>query len=250
MRNSYSSMAAAHHCRLCGVEAPLVKSHTIPQALHKDTQKLEETGEFIRIYSDQYNYEPESRTGVWDRIVCDDCEKRFQDWDQYGIEFVRTHRSGQTGRLIGQKSNPSAIAIDDFSYGILKLFVLSMLWRADANGQPLFRRINLGDKWRTQLTSVILSGDPGPPEFFSVAATLFKAEQEKYFMADPHREKYEHVNFVRFYVYGGFTFLIKVDSRECPSPLNLVQLTPDGPFLTLLRNLSLKEQRLVQKLLS
>ena len=227
-----------------------MKSHTIPQALHKDVQNLETTGEFIRIYSDQYNYEPESRTGVWDRMVCDNCERIFQDWDQYGIDFVRTYRSGRRGVLLGPQSDPVAIAVDDFDYTKLKLFVLSMLWRADANTQPLFRRIDLGSTWRNELTKTILFADPGSPEFLSVSASLFKTDIEKYFMADPHPEKYSGVNFVRFYVYGGFTFLIKVDRRASPTPFGEAQLTPDRPFPILLRNLSPSERRLAQKILS
>ncbi len=228
-------------CRLCGSTAPLVNSHTVPKALHLDAQQFEQTGEVMRIYSDQFNYGRKSHTGEYDRMVCDKCEKRFQAWDDYGINFVRIHKAGTVGKPMGSP-DPIGLVIDEFDYTKLKMFVLSMLWRADASSRPVFKRINLGDKWRPALTSAILAGDPGPPEFFAVAASLFKKDILKTFLADPHPEKYERINHVRFYVYGGFTFLIKVDQRPPPKFLEHMILAEGRPFPLVLRDLSPSER--------
>jgi hypothetical protein len=236
-------------CRLCETVAPLVRSHTIPQALHKDVQKYEETGQFSKMFSDKFNYQPESRTGVWDRMVCDSCEKKFQDWDDYGVNFVREHRSAEQGLVLGEGGKSIALVVQKPNYKKLKLFVLSMLWRADANTQSFFDRIDLGKKWRARLTDLILRSDPAKPEEFSVAASLFRSEEERYFMADPHRERYDNVNHVRFYIYGGFTFLIKVDKRSSPEPFNRVILRPQNEFFILMRNLSPSEKGVLDKVL-
>ena len=129
-------------CRLCGSTAPLVNSHTVPKALHLDAQQQEKTGEVMRVYTDLLNYGRKSRTGDYDRIVCDECEKRFQPWDDYGINFVRTYKSGIVGRPIvssdpARASDPAGLIIDDIDYTKLKLFVLSMLWRADASSREI-----------------------------------------------------------------------------------------------------------------
>jgi hypothetical protein len=230
-------------CRLCGAVKTLVQSHTVPKALHLDAQQLENTGEVMRVYSDNYNYGKRSPTGEYDRMLCDACEKRFLAWDTYGIEFVRTHKSAPV--------SPDAIgfSIDGVDYTKLKLFVLGMLWRANESSRPIFKRINLGEKWRTALTQAILAGDPGPPEFFAIIAALFKSDIHKSFLVDPHPERFGHINYVRFYIYGGFTFLIKVDQRPSDSAFAPGILAPGKPLAVILRNPSPSEQRAFSNIL-
>jgi hypothetical protein len=214
----------------------------LPKALHLDAQQLEQTGEVMRVYTDQYNYGRRSPTGEYDQMVCNECEQRFQPWDEYGINFVRTHKSGTVGQPIGSP-NPVGLIINDIDYARLKLFVLSMLWRADASSRPIFKRIDLGNGHRGQLRQAILNGDPGSSQFFAVAASLFKSDIHKTFLADPHPEQYAGVDHVRFYVYGGFTFLIKVDDRDSPDFLRQTVLTGGRPFPLILRDPSPSERQ-------
>lgn len=227
---------------MCGALAPLVKSHVVPQALHMDAQEWGGLTECMRIYTDTLTYTPRSPTGTYDRIVCGGCEELFQEWDDYGVAFIREHRPG-TAKKLFQVEGPNLIRIEHHDYAALKLFVMAMLWRADASNQLIFRRIDLGDRWRGELAKAILMRDPGPPAFFAITASLFQNDLLKQTMSDPHPQRIHGINHVRFYTYGGFTFIIKVDQRESPDFLKRFILTPGQAFPVVLRDLAPGEKR-------
>ena len=233
---------------MCGVTGPLVDSHVIPQALHVDMQNASEGAETLEIYSDLRSYSLRSRTGVYGQYVCSDCEGRFHPWDEAGIEFVRGHRTGDAGAdLPGGRRNGFYAQVD---YPNFKLWVMSLLWRANACQHPLFRRVQLGEKWTDVLTNFLTNEDPGTSEDFSVSASWFTDDVARFFMADPHREKYDQINYYRFYVYGGFTFLIKVDQRRSTQKFAEFQLDESGELAVLARRLSPSESRVANRVLS
>ena len=195
------------------------------------------------MHSDRLPYSLRSPTGAYDRIVCTNCEQRFHPWDTYGVEFVRDYRFGGSKRLSARQIASKAIEIQDFDYVLLKMFVLSILWRADASSHVLLNRVNLGQSFRSALSKIILCGDPGGAEVFPITATLFKTELDQYYMVDPHRQRVDGVNYVWLYVYGGFLFTIKVDRRPSPRTFGLLALDPNEPFRIILRNLSPGERR-------
>ena len=80
-----------------------------------------------------------------------------------------------------------------------------------------------------------------------------KGDEEDYgqrIMADPHRERYYGVNGYRFYVYGGFTFFIKVDQRKQPEQLVPLTLREGHPFVVIRRRFSTGERRAFTQMLA
>jgi hypothetical protein len=111
------------------------------------------------------------------------------------------------------------------------------VWRHRALASRLAKGRN-NARWRNELTSRLLRADPGESEDFAVTASLFRTELERYFMADPHPERYDQINYIRFYVYGGFTFPIKVYARQSVVALQPYLLDANAPFVIALRGLS------------
>ncbi len=236
-------------CRFCGQVKRLVKSHVVPQAIHKDVQPEDDV---IKMYSNTRGWGKKSLTGAYGQFLCQDCENHVGQDDQYGIEFVRKYKDGRTGAPLGSFRERF---IADVDYAKLKLWVMSMLWRADACGYEFFKRVNLGEKWRRSLTKSIRLREPGDVDYFAVTATLFdeKDDKEDYgqiIMANPHRENVCGVNWYRFYVYGGFTFFIKVDQRKLPDELARYALREGEPFTILRRKFSNGEQEAFRRLSS
>ena len=122
------------------------------------------------------------------KLFCTQCEALFGPWDQHGIELLRRLDSGE-----GDALNDLATTID-VDYDKLKLFVLSMLWRADASKRPIYSRIDIGPKWREILIKAILESCPGDAEFFSIVVFRFREAFEQATMFDPHREKIDQLN--------------------------------------------------------
>ena len=205
-------------CRLCWEYKKLVDSHVIPQALNKDFQ-----GEGAsEIYSRDQRYTVRSQTGEYGQFVCQQCEGSFGQYDEYGVDFVRKYRDEQAGEPL----NGSLLA-SDVDYKKLKLWLMLILWRADACDTNMYKNVSLCEKWRNDLTLRIKTDSPGCSDDYAVMASLFHDEEHfgmknigQSYMRDPRRFKYSGVNFYMFYIYGGFTFIIKVDQQKPPTICN------------------------------
>lgn len=236
-------------CRFCGQVKGLVKSHVVPQALHKDVQPKDAV---MTTYSNTRSWGKKSPTGTYDQFLCLDCESHVGQDDPYGIEFVRKYKGGRTGAPLGSFREGF---IADIDYAKLKLWVMSMLWRADACSHEFYKGVDLGEKWRRSLTKSIRLRKPGGIDYFAVTATLFdeKDDKEDYgqiITADPHPVSMFDFNWYRFYVYGGFTFFIKVDQRKLPDELARYALRKDEPFTILRRKFSNGEREAFRQLAS
>ena len=221
-------------CRLCREDKQLADSHVIPQALHKDFQGEGATDatDATEIYSQDQPHPKRSWTGVYGQFLCQQCEGSFGQYDEYGVDFVRKYRDGQAGEPL----NGSLIA-SDVDYKKLKLWLMSILWRADACDTKMYKNVSLGTKWRNDLTRRIKNDSPGCSDDYAVMASLFRDEEHfgvknigQSYMRDPGRVRCSGVNFYKFYIYGGFTFLIKVDQQKPPNERKQFLLREGEPF--------------------
>ncbi len=233
------------NCKLCGQTANLVKSHVIPQALHKDILPDDDV---IKLYATGQDYGKKSLTGIYGQFLCQCCENYFAPYDDYGVKVVRKYADGETGKpLLGSFEKGFAADVD---YTKLKLWVLSMLWRADACDHECFERIELGDKWRKKLTAMLQSQSPGSVDDFAVTATLFDNDlgQQSVSQSIPAKIKADN-NYRRsywFYVPRGFRFVIKVDQRKQLPELEPLTLREGEPFPIVRRGFSKDEKKTLE----
>ena len=229
-------------CKLCGQTANLVESHVIPKALHMHT--LTEDG--LKKYSVNVPYGEKSPTGEYGRFVCQCCENIFGPYDAYGVTFVKTYEDGKNGEpLLDSFENGFTADVD---YKMLKLWILSMLWRADACERKFFDGINLGDKWRKTLTASVRRQAPGFDDDFAVIATLFdKGKLGSEMLHPPVRTRFKDRNFYSFYLYRGFTFFIKVDQRKLLPECVPLTLRKGEPFPIVRREFSLGEMKTLKQ---
>lgn len=127
-------------CKLCGQNAKLIKAHIIPKSLYKDLRDSD--GGVSKLITNTVGvHSKRIPVGLYDpQIVCEDCERFFSPWDDYAKWFFEKNVPNPVidkGRIVA------------YDYGItdyknLKLFFISLLWRAHASSQPFFGRIDLG----------------------------------------------------------------------------------------------------------
>ncbi len=234
------------NCKLCGQTANLVKSHVIPQALHKDILPDDDV---MKLYSLGQDYGKRSSTGIYGQFLCQCCENYFDSYDDYGVKFVRKYADGEAGKpLLGSFEKGFTADVD---YTKLKLWVLSMLWRADACDHEFFKLIELGDEWRKNLTAMLKSQSPGSADDFAVTATVYDEDIGQHFLSQsiPARIKVDN-NYrrsYRFYVYRGFRFVIKVDQRKQLPELEPLTLREGEPFPIVRRRFSKDEIKTLGK---
>lgn len=207
-------------CKLCNQVGKLVRAHIIPRSFFlkakgSSKQLLEARTHDKKIVQDWQN-------GVWDdEILCPRCEERLGSWDQYGFELF--------GKPPGNDAFPrndsewQAFVLKDVDYSRLKLFVLSVVWRASACSEPFFEKIRLG-KYEPIIADMIRNQNPGGFDTFPLVVARLVGPGPRNATFAPYRQRSpEGINFVILFL-PSIKIMVKVDNRPLPSILGPVVL--------------------------
>jgi hypothetical protein len=232
-------------CRYCCDKKKLVKAHIIPEAFFR---RLRDGQDSPRMFSNKAGeYPKRAPIGVYDtQILCKDCELIFGDWDNYAQDILREEPKNSSPILNG--SQVVGYQINSYNYDLLKLFFISLSWRASVSAQPFYKRINLGP-YEKMAKYFIEHCDPGSENDFSVTLAKFDHSLGKTIL-DPHIDRWDGVNYIRFYL-GSYVAYIKTDKRKAPEPhLNFI-LRPNQPLIIIGRDLEKsKELPLIKKIVT
>lgn len=193
-------------CKLCSKEKKLIKSHIIPESFYRDAY-IKHEGIMVR----KDDHSKRLPVGIYDKeIVCAKCEKTFQKLDEYGYEFFNKILP-TSGKIIKKNNENIAILFNNIKYKELKLFIMSVLWRASVCGDDFFDQVSLGS-FENALKEKIMSFDPGTSQDFAIL--IFKFELSKYdVLHPPHKTRLDNgVNGYRLFFFNSEVF-IKVDKR-------------------------------------
>ena len=215
-------------CKLCGANTHLIKAHIIPRSLYGEL--CDESGRVSKLVSNTPGtYPTRVPIGIYDStIVCRSCEALFSPWDDYANTFF----SRTDGVPIEYNGKVIGYEYPDYNYNKLKLFFISMLWRAHASSQPFFHRVSLGCH-EDAIKRMIFNSDPGSPDDFSVVLAKFDHELGAAFQ-DPYLGRLAGINNYRFY-FPMYFASIKVDKRVLTRELTDIMLKPDEPCRVVVR---------------
>ena len=212
------------HCKLCGKDKKLVRAHIIPKSLWKPLFDDEQTPQ-AHSAAPTFN-EKKTPVGVYDTgILCAHCESIFSPWDDYAQKILLSKPIEEQYVIKnGRKIAYIETAID---YAKLKLFFISLLWKAAVSNHYFFSRVNVGP-FEPQLRRMILKGDPGGPDTFAVV--ISKCENRLgSIVLNPQAERWGEINYYRFYV-AGYMVYIKADRRPAPDYMSELALSPEKPL--------------------
>ena len=225
-------------CRYC--ENPnnkLVKAHVIPEGFFR---RMDDAGGTLRLLSEnQEQYPKRSPIGVYDStILCQSCEPLFGDWDNYAQELLTEEPKDSVqilanGLLVGYE-------VKEYRYDLLKLFFISVLWRASVSTHAFYEKIRLGP-YEAEARDFLRRRDPGNTEDFAVTLAKFDDPLGKAIL-DPHPEKWEGINYYRFYL-GGYVAYVKTDQQPAPEPLSEFAMTPGKALRIIRRNLDRSDEK-------
>jgi hypothetical protein len=164
-------------CKLTGHTGPFVKSHIIPQALTRPAQRnlpfwqLHPDKPPVRRWSSWYDSELVTQTG----------EDLLTAYDTWGVDALRREKLVWGGWGSQQSLGSLHHAIGDSPWGgrkiesidgrKLRLFLLSLLWRAATTNLPEFSAIKLPEEDLETLRTLLCNGDPGSPNFYPAQLT-------------------------------------------------------------------------------
>lgn len=164
-------------CKLTGISGPLVKAHILPAAL---TYPAEKGLPFAQAGRDSA---PIKRWNSWydTSIVTREGEDILAEYDNWAIEKLRQHRlvwSGWGKARKFESSDSIAIAggngygareITGLDGGMLRLFFLSLLWRAAVSKLHEFAEVQLHASDIRRLRRMLVDRDPTPLERFPIS---------------------------------------------------------------------------------
>ncbi len=218
-------------CKLTGVRGKGIKSHIVPKAFYKITPQKKGV---CKLYSNTpEQYPKKAPVGVYDPVILTrEGEDKFADCDNYASDLLLREINGLDP--IMRKRDLAGWQILNYDYKRLKLFALSVLWRAGVSTHPMYSRVKLGQHEEI-LRNMLITNNPGTPEQYSVTIFRWRDAQLDQCMLDPHREKLNHINCYRIYC-GKYILSVKVDKRK-GIPFPDLHLMPDKPLIIIARDL-------------
>ncbi|WP_333717980.1 hypothetical protein [Agrobacterium tumefaciens] len=170
-------MMASGKCALTLKEGSFVESHIIPRAL---TQTTNEGTGFVQVGGDAKG---KKRWSSWyDNKLCTaEGEKILSDLDDWAIKFLRSNRMVWSGWGPVQQLDDHIIT---GPYGVrsvevaepdrLRLFMISLLWRAAATRLQEFKDINVLDKDLETMRVALVNNTLPPIDFYPASLSQLR----------------------------------------------------------------------------
>lgn len=204
-------------CKLCGEEKPLIKSHVIPQQFFTQPKKR-----LVTVHKDK-TYISSCPVGFYDKsILCQACDGKLGVFDQEAqtllLSDLRLYRRDKAYIIPSTK----------FNYSRLKLFFVSLIWRASVSTMVYFKDVNLGE-FEKEALGILRNPELDREDLFPVL--IFKLTdaqdiQMRGIYIDPVPCRLKDINMYMF-VFGGYHIQIKVDSRELDIPFPFLKPNQD-----------------------
>jgi hypothetical protein len=217
-------------CKFCGKETNLIDAHIIPKGFFRRLQVSKKSLEMVSNKLGEFTRRVP--IGVYDKhLVCIDCEKIWGEWDDYAQKILG--EEPKDSRVIWNNGKKICYVIDKYDYKKLKLFFISLAWRASVSEQPYFSKISLG-QFDPIAKEFIRNNDPRDSETFGVILAKFDHPLARSIL-DPHSSKIDGVNFLRFYL-SGYIAYIKVDKKPFPTLYSKCAMAESKPLYIICRD--------------
>lgn len=235
-------------CGRCGKSGPLADSHVIPAAFCRAIQR--DCAILFQIGTDEDAFRRKLRKGPYvTDILCPECDNWLNlKYEQHAIRALVQGRGITFVHFINE--DEQAWRFDDVDLGRLKLFLLSILWRAHMTSMVPFANFDLGSL-AGRVRQMVLDEDPGAHDEFPIIPARYGVLPG---ILMPFKTEVEGVPFWEVNL-GDWQFLIKASRQATPPPFDECELRADGPRLAipldfhgsshhdLLREMVLKSQK-------
>lgn len=139
-------------CRLCLEESELIKSHIIPEYFYKPM--YDDNHRFMQISTVPEEQTKFHQKGVREYLLCDECEQQFSKYERYASQTYY-HKEAKD-----IQQNDKIFVAENVEYSLMKLFQLSILWRASVSSLEIFGDVKLGPH-EEKVRQMLLLENPG-----------------------------------------------------------------------------------------
>lgn len=210
-------------CRLCHRIAPLSRSHVIPEFLF--TSLYDGKHRFIEVVDMLRGKVTRGQKGYRERLLCASCESLLNRYERHARRLFTDPLPAMESRH--RRSYPN------LEYPRLKLFFLSVLWRASISSLDIFKHVKLGPH-EERIRQMVIHGDPGGAAAYPTLLWVlnFRGQHLRDFIVEPTHMRIEGRKCYRL-VMGGFVVLMFVAAVPAPDPFPHAILDPFRPVQSL-----------------
>ena len=207
-------------CALCLKDKPLRRSHIIPEFLYAPLYDSKHRLQILSVLPEEESQLKQK--GEREPLLCDSCENLLSKYERYASLLF-------TGQLPTKGTHEAnLISVEGIEYAKLKLFQMSILWRAGVSTLPLFERVQLGPH-AEQLRVRILTEDPGKPEDYGCIMYLLTTSDGSMpaLIMQPTKVRNQgHITYK--FVMSSMVWVYFVSSIPPPYPFSLCVLRETG----------------------
>ncbi|WP_382321337.1 hypothetical protein ACFJI0_17030 [Hydrogenophaga sp. UC242_53] len=167
-----------------------------------------------------------------ERLLCDDCEQKLSVWEGYAHSvFV------QPQKPLEMSQQGTLLQVSRLDYSKLKLFELSILWRAGVSTLPFFEKCQLGPHAEV-LRRHLDASDPGHPDRYGALMFGLKVGERPEVLQVITEPRPVRSYGIKAYnlTFGGFLWVFHVSRSDPPLILRQGFLLADGSRLVSIRN--------------
>lgn len=243
-------MAVIGACKLCLQTGKLCNSHIMPRFLIRRIQHWKATGNtgatqpFLTVFSLRHNVGDgakqggfwEDKLGLREFLLCNICEGRLSVYENYVRQTLYLPPPGPLKKrdlgTFQAFNDPAMLGLRvltpvEFDYKQLKLFQLSILWRASIAGGLFWQNVSVGTAHEEKLRQLLSADDPGQDVEYccSMVDLRYGALNCEDWTQTPARGRDSQSN-QRVYkvVLGGYLYVFHV-AKE-PPPEEIIALSP------------------------
>ncbi|MBF0290387.1 MAG: hypothetical protein HQM14_21450 [SAR324 cluster bacterium] len=210
-------------CALCREEKSVCKSHIIPEFLYTPLYD-DKNHKFMVVSTDPNEFNRNPSQGVYEKLLCRDCETVLGVYESYakGV-LLQKIKEGIT-------SSGKRFVVSGLDYAKVKLFLLSILWRAGITTRPEFSIVKLR-KHSEILRQMILDQQPGESYEYGcfLHVPLFKGRVVEDMIFPPTIIRFQNQRGYKF-MFGGlfWYFFVSSHTEQLPTELKQKFLSKDG----------------------
>lgn len=220
-------------CRFCSRDFPkLAKAHIIPRSFFKVIRGTSKYSIVMQASKNEVKQDFK-QAGIYDStILCEECEALFTAFDDHGFRvFNGVFKKPQV--YLDPFGNQCAFLLPNVRYDLLKLFVMSLAWRASVSTDPFFRRVNLGPH-ENRIRDMIAARDCGDQQKYAFFCVHPLGEEFPGSILPARCRKIAGLNCVQIHLPKMYVVL-KVDNRPFLEPFATLMLRQNPPhFLAFL----------------
>jgi hypothetical protein len=216
-------MLSPMRCRLCNRDSKVVASHIVPEFLYKAL--YDEKHRFIELSLKQGERDRLKQKGLREPLLCEQCEQKLSVHEDYMSKLMHG------GVPVSIDPDGEHLRLSGLDYQKLKLFQLSILWRASVSNLKPFAEVDLGPH-EAKIQEMLLCDEPGSAASYGCVMSALMNERDvlQGLVVPPTRAKLMGHHAYRF-VFGGLVFVYVVTGASLQRFLVQAFAQPNGTVL-------------------